>query len=195
MQTLRRCGSQLLQARQSLLDREQGGERLDAALVTAAAAVVVAVIALFISVWEAVTSRRHNRLSVRPLVCMELCTTDHMSLVLNNNGLGPAVIMRYLFEIPLPKGGSRTLTDPRGIREVIGDVGLDHVTLWRGDQGDVVASQSSVVLMDLGLVGEEEQARVLAKLEGVTFALEYKSLYQESFKVGYRFTGGSVRPV
>lgn len=67
---------------------------MDASTVVAVCATVIAVVSLAVSVYEVAATRRHNRLSVRPL--LELRTSFHpgrtAGLQLVNVGLGPAVI-------------------------------------------------------------------------------------------------------
>jgi hypothetical protein len=67
---------------------------MDASTVVAVCATVIAVGSLVVSVYEVAATRRHNRLSVRPL--LELRTSFHpgrtAGLQLVNAGLGPAVV-------------------------------------------------------------------------------------------------------
>lgn len=169
---------------------------MDATSVIAVAAVVVAVAALSVSVWEGVTSRKHNRLSVRPLLKIEFYNTDShcLSACLYNNGLGPAVIDSNVVEIPDSTGGYRLLADPLKLHD---ELEFDYVMLWGTDAGDFVAPQSCVTLMDFGEdlpFGSAPRLAVLGKLEGVTFVVDYSSLYGEHYRTKYRFTDGFLRP-
>jgi len=70
--------------------------------VAAIASAVIALSALGLTVWQAVTARRHNRLSVTP----HLTTWSHLDrgnnlyqIDLLNNGIGPALIKHFLIQV------------------------------------------------------------------------------------------------
>lgn len=69
---------------------------MDASIVVAICATVVAVVSLVVSLYEARAMRTHNRHSVRPI--LELRTSFHpgrtAGLRLTNSGLGPAAITK-----------------------------------------------------------------------------------------------------
>jgi hypothetical protein len=59
------------------------------------ASAVVATAALFISIWNAWATRRHNRLSVRPHLALSKKTSPNapqLTIDIKNNGLGPAIM-------------------------------------------------------------------------------------------------------
>lgn len=59
------------------------------------ASAAVATAALFISIWNAWATRRHNRLSVQPHLALSKKTSPHapqLTIDIKNNGLGPAII-------------------------------------------------------------------------------------------------------
>ncbi len=73
--------------------------------VTAIASIFIAIIALFFSVWQGLQTRKHNKLSVRPLLKFYPRQSDdsqngHYRLALVNCGIGPAVIknVKLLFD-------------------------------------------------------------------------------------------------
>ena len=61
----------------------------------------IALSALFIAIWSIITSRNHNKISVRPLVFDSLKSDSvnlECSLSIVNKGLGPAIIEeRYYY--------------------------------------------------------------------------------------------------
>lgn len=64
------------------------------------AGAVIASMALFVAAWEAYSSRRHNRLSVRPELMQhsEASVDDRLfRLIVTNAGLGPARILSFGF--------------------------------------------------------------------------------------------------
>lgn len=63
-------------------------------------AIFIAMTALMISVWQGCEQRRHNRLSVRPL--LDFQTVGHnntQSIQLANNGLGPAIVQGFYIDV------------------------------------------------------------------------------------------------
>ena len=56
------------------------------------AALVVAVCALVVTVWQGVVTRKHNRLSVTPVLTLYRREIDGV-ITVENNGIGPALII------------------------------------------------------------------------------------------------------
>lgn len=67
---------------------------MDASVIVAICATVIAVVSLAVSVYEARATRRHNRISVRPFLELRVSLSQgrKAGLQLINAGLGPAVI-------------------------------------------------------------------------------------------------------
>lgn len=91
---------------------------MNASVVVAICATVIAVLSLAVSVYEARATRRHNRIYVRPFLELRvgLSQGSKAGLQLRNAGLGPAVITRT---VP-------TLDD-----ELLGDFGEASVNMLR----------------------------------------------------------------
>ena len=65
------------------------------------AAIIIAIFALISTIWQLRTQRKHNKLSVKPLLTLRHEWQDSIrSIYLTNCGLGPAII----FNISLTKG-------------------------------------------------------------------------------------------
>ncbi|HLK02542.1 MAG TPA: hypothetical protein VKU39_21900 [Streptosporangiaceae bacterium] len=69
---------------------------MNASVVVAICATVIAVLSLAVSVFEARAARRHNRITVRPVLELRVGLSEggKAGLQLINAGLGPAVITR-----------------------------------------------------------------------------------------------------
>jgi hypothetical protein len=74
---------------------------MDASVVVAICATVIAVVSLAVSVYEARAMRRHNRISVRPFLELRVGLSQGRSagLQLINAGLGPAAITRTVLTL------------------------------------------------------------------------------------------------
>lgn len=65
--------------------------------ITAIAATVIALLALFTSIWQGATSREHNRLSVKPHLDIAWIgdTANEWGIRIDNAGIGPAEILEF----------------------------------------------------------------------------------------------------
>jgi hypothetical protein len=74
---------------------------MDASVVVAICATVIAVLSLAVSISEARATRRHNRISVRPSLALgvSLPQGGTAGLQLTNAGLGPAAITRTILTL------------------------------------------------------------------------------------------------
>jgi len=77
------------------------GASLDGNTLVAVCATVIALVSLAVSVNEGRATRRHNRLSVRPLLQFQQTWQPgkRSGLKLTNSGLGPAVIVRTVLSV------------------------------------------------------------------------------------------------
>jgi hypothetical protein len=72
--------------------------RLKPDTVTAIAAISVAAIALVVSIWQGYETRHHNRLSVRPVLILDVDYTKDEAVEtirLRNVGTGPAIVKTF----------------------------------------------------------------------------------------------------
>jgi len=92
---------------------------MNASVVVAICATVIAVVSLVVSIYEARATRRHNRISVRPFLELRvgLPQGGTAGLQLINAGLGPAAITRTVLTLD---------------GEPLGDYGEDSVNVLRG---------------------------------------------------------------
>ena len=90
-----------------------GSGAVRAETVTAIAATVTAVAALSIAVWDNVQTRSYNRVSVQPHLVIEFAkhqgpTGDSGTLVLRNEGIGPAQIEGITIQLVDREGTARS---------------------------------------------------------------------------------------
>lgn len=92
---------------------------MNASVVVAVCATVIAVLSLAVSISEARATRRHNRISVRPFLALRISLPQGgtAGLQLINAGLGPAAITRTILTLD---GGS------------LGEYGEESVNVLRG---------------------------------------------------------------
>ena len=158
-------------------------------LVVSAAATVIALAALGLSVYQAMLSRQHARLSVRPLLDSELhvsAARERFCLIVTNNGLGPAVIKRW-----------QLLVDGKPYR----DLGItrweqltDHLKLSKPvsysyfEPNSVLAPEESEELIGYAVTvySREEADRFREAIRRLTIVIEYESMYREAFTFEFR---------
>lgn len=92
---------------------------MDASTIVATSATVIAVVSLVVSVSEARATRRHNRLSVRPLLEMQhrWIEGQKSGLRLINYGVGPATVVSSLLTVdgtPIGEFNQANTVDLRG---------------------------------------------------------------------------------
>lgn len=95
--------------------------------VTAIATIFIALLALSVSIWHGVVTRRHNRLSLRPHLCLLVELSEgppEMGIFLENNGLGPAIIKSIAITID----GNKIDDDDNycGLDNTISKLGIDE---------------------------------------------------------------------
>jgi hypothetical protein len=81
--------------------------------VAALASVVIAFCAFVLTVWQVVTTRRHNRLSVKPFLTTWTDSDydeNRYGIKLINNGVGPALIKSFTIEVDGKKSAVRFQT-------------------------------------------------------------------------------------
>jgi hypothetical protein len=98
------------------------GKKIDADRILSVSAIVIALTSVAVSIWEGHETRLHNRLSVRPRIGINGDVENTtFGLVLENNGLGPAVVRDYVLLLdgkPFEKkgfGGLDVLLDSLGL--------------------------------------------------------------------------------
>ena len=67
-------------------------------LIISISAIFIALSSLIVAIWQNILTRKHNKLSVKPLICIDYHFTDDEELngiYLDNTGLGPAIIKSF----------------------------------------------------------------------------------------------------
>jgi hypothetical protein len=160
------------------------------------AAIIVALCAFGVAVYQAYATRRHNRLSVRPhLVVFTERHNDNgkgkFAVTLRNSGLGPAIIRSYgalLHDEPLSTRDGMVIKNT--VSKVIGR-DAPHVGFHRLVKGDSVAKDQEMTLLSIAFAcpTPPEYQAVMKSLDRLSAAIEYQSIYGEKFKYDSRTAG------
>lgn len=152
-------------------------------------AILVAIAAIAVSIWQGMETRKHNRLSVKPKLqfIFRADPQGDASIILTNDGLGPATIKN--FDILLdgkPVSDSRVMS----IASLPDHIGLKGVpftfdpilaiTLRSGAQLKVIEYKSSEVPNMRQVVDS-----LVKYLNRIDLKVEYESMYEERFNIDF----------
>ncbi len=152
-------------------------------LILSMAGAVTAVCALAFSIWEGRQARKHNRLSVRPLLAFHHeKRPEARSLVLKNIGLGPAILKQLQLFVR-----GKLVNEPQegGWPEVFYLTGISSgfaiYYYLIGD--DLIDSGASQVVLQVQCTGysKEKLAELDLALALLSVRFEYESMYRERF--------------
>lgn len=154
------------------------------------AAILVSACALFLTIYQAMAARKHNRITVRPHLTTFIDKhsspdSRRVDVTLSNNGLGPAVIKSFE---PLFNGSPTGATDSKSLEHFVADnLGLQiHPSpsyFSFLNPGYIMAADSEMkiasfaVVMSLSMKDEAIQS-ALSQFE---IRITYQSLYEEDF--------------
>jgi hypothetical protein len=147
---------------------------------------IVAISALFFTGWQALTQRRHNKLSVMPNLRLEHIWEDGVRKVfLRNVGFGPAIITNYTIRYKGKTIKLKSLTDLREVAENnLGGGYYSGGTVLEENQ--VLEKGESVNIF--GIYWHEQHDSYEAEVNVVNFLYEaeihikYKSMYGQTKK-------------
>ena len=148
---------------------------MNASVVVAICATVIAVLSLVVSICEARATRRHNRISVRPFLALgvSLSQGGTAGLRLSNAGLGPAAITRTILTLD---------------GESLGEYGEESVNVLRGKlsvrpaavtfRKTILAADYDQFLLRVGPFDRTEHAEFADLLRHrLGLEIHYESLY------------------
>ena len=138
------------------------------------AVVVIALTAVFISLWQGRLMQKHNELTVRPYFnfsknWQDIDGRNYFTLELANQGYGPAIILEYTITV----NGKKFNSWPEAFREV----GMDNLVTQSStyDPGDVWAANQKQYILSLNDFTPEMSKNMVLRIR-------FKSIYDEEFK-------------
>ena len=156
--------------------------------VIAISAGVIALASLFVSIWSARVTRKHNRLSVAPHLRVDYFDRlkEGVEVVLKNNGLGTAIIRRFavrLDGIPVPTSNSSS------VGEALMSTGVvDKVYAFVPTVDDALSAGEQILLFSF-LPENHQSKKIQPSLARITFNIDYESMYGDSFRLNRNATG------
>lgn len=156
--------------------------------VTDIASVIIALLAFALAIHEMHATRRHNKLSLRPMLRFDVHLSPdypNAEVLLQNNGLGPAILNRVTMRLDgkTPKEAEIEL-----VMQLTQRLGWGTVTSYNFlSPGDVIKAEESryLVLTPLGEFKPERTKAIRDGLRMLSFEVEYHSIYEEPFEVSW----------
>jgi len=155
-------------------------------LIVSTCALIVAFLVFLATAWQGYLARKHNRLSVKPILEVEshmASNVNFMGLKIENCGVGPAIIKKI--EIFYRNDSLGVVSDGDWIHR-IGEhgvpVGTTYATLQTSDS--LIKSGGYLWLLKNDDVEKGENCRRFKSLlDEVTISIKYESIYGEKFKL------------
>ncbi len=149
---------------------------------------IIAICALIFTAYQAYLLRKHNRLSVTPKLAVFTARNSEnkigtINIELSNNGLGPAIIKKYEFEVD---DKVKTFKDSdealKFIEKLVGVIGVENkITLIL--PGHIIAAGESSTMLHLKF---SEESNGWEHIEGIidrlSLRVKYTSMYGEQFE-------------
>jgi len=157
--------------------------RFDSDKVLSISAIIIAIVSIFIGIWQGSETRKHNRLSVQPRLSIQhsLNYADQsLSLILINKGLGPAILetIKYEYESKFYE-----ITNNHNILDFLDRIDLKvPLSFDRFAPGVTITSNDVYTILRIDLKDLESikvsPGTLISKFK---FEIIYSSLYRERF--------------
>jgi hypothetical protein len=158
----------------------------------ALASAIVALCALVTSIWQGLVTRRHARLSARPIIEAEAHSHKNPGIMISNIGLGPAKIIKLAVVLGgdhfnlLTDGGHQNLTEAL----VSEDQDRQSVHHYVPRIGTTLGAGEKVLLLSIPAAAEKPtlSAEIAGKFRAMALHVEYESIYEERIAVTHVFS-------
>lgn len=151
-------------------------------LIVSSCALIVAFLAFLVTVWQSFLSRKHNRLSVKPILEVEnhmASNVKTMGLKIENCGVGPAIIKEI--EIFYKNENLGLVSDGNWVHKISGvPNGTVYVTLKKVDTLIKPGGELWLLKNDEVEKGREHD-EFFSLLEELIVSVKYESIYGEKF--------------
>jgi hypothetical protein len=136
------------------------------------AVIGIALLALFVSIWQGRILQRHNKLSVKPYLTAEMDQQDStLTVFILNEGFGPAIIQDAKFSFK-----NKTYDSLESLLIGSGEK-QNRIGSWSIGKGTIIAASSKRLLVKVK--GRE--------IRGINVELEFASIYEEKEKLTFTF--------
>ena len=167
---------------------------MDTELVVSICAVVIALTALGVSFWQGFIQYKHQKLSVTPHLFFEVDSreTTNFKVSLRSNGLGPAKVADYFWEVNDKFYPIRTSDD---FKKILYELKLTDLLseFYIPDVGKYIESGSNGFIIHFpNTENKDDNIYIAKKLKSVNFHIDYESIYGEKFSEKYSVMGSPL---
>jgi len=154
-------------------------------------AAVIATCAMAATVWQGYLARKHNKLSVKPLLDVRrVCShnTGEFSYTLCNHGLGPAIITSLSLKINNVEYSKVTTEALASVLSLHFEQSITHpeklyFSRYKHLSSSPIKSGSSIPILKISIADIEEgdfnPILIIDDLDKISFSVSYKSIYEE----------------
>ena len=168
---------------------------MDANIIIAIASVFIATCALLFTAWQGWETRKHNKISVRPILTGETFDAERysvekdirrVSLEIINSGIGPAIIKSFVLifdDEEIARNDVNAYCDfmkqkLRGMKGIKGVDDIDKLGLGFLMCGSVMKEGDKQMIWDIKYINKDDpQNDNIATLYKITLIVEYQSVY------------------
>ncbi len=153
-----------------------------AELITSVCAVVVAICALLVSIWQGYLNRKHYRLSSMPFI--SVCKAPNGELKIENSGTGLAILKEFTFIINETEFDG---TDPeywKKLHSALGTQLTGRVDAYYFSPGTRIESGKSFPLIAWSANSDDGSDLLNEFTKNSKFNIVYSSMYGEDFHYG-----------
>lgn len=175
--------------KKEILSVPVGPMKLTAEKITAIMAVILSVIAIFISLWQGSELMEHNRNSVRPYLQLDTTSSlnkgEKAAVLLSNEGLGPAIIKKVLVYV----NDKKIYGAPNLVRNVINELDLGFLS-FKGEtfrKDDAIRAGDTIVLFglieetDIKKLSKSDWDNVVDGFKKLRIRIEYQDMYYNNY--------------
>ena len=156
--------------------------------------VIVAVIALIVSIKSSSSQRNHDRLSVKPVLAFTFVKNPNpkhhsyhsIGLLLSNKGIGPAIIKEIIVELNNTDINVCKLNSWVNVEEKLGIEGLAQYFYYESGDPVKVDEKQYLIALRTDYETPPNRVRLLQALKRIKICVRYESIYQESFTLKYQ---------
>jgi len=152
--------------------------------ITTIATVLIAVAALFLTIWQFRAMRIHNRLSVKPLLSYEIMyvrTDRGFGIYICNNGVGPAIVRNFKIFVD---NNEIISTRRKLLLEAVKvlKINYPYVQLYFFDDGTSMSAGEKLPLLTVDENIKKDQEKLFQDaLPRIDIEIKYESIYKQRF--------------
>lgn len=146
------------------------------------ASAFVALLALAVAIWQAIMARKHNRLSVKPILAVDTFLSvdkETVGIRLRNKGVGPLILQ----DVSLEKGTERASLSDGSFKQMLPLLASKDFKFTATSPGYSLLPNEYLWLISTSNHNTENGLldTLFDSLTGVTIKFAYESVYQEQF--------------